>query len=72
MPLGVSVVIPSYNGADRLPATLAHIAAQRVPPGLEWEVVLVDNASSDGTAEAARGRHPRRRRCGSLVSRAWG
>jgi glycosyltransferase involved in cell wall biosynthesis len=54
MPLGVSVVIPCYNGAERLPETLAHIAVQRVPPGLQWEVVLVDNGSTDGTAEVAR------------------
>jgi glycosyltransferase involved in cell wall biosynthesis len=53
VPLGISVVIPCFNGADRLPRTLAHIAAQHVPQGLEWEVVLVDNASTDGTPQAA-------------------
>jgi glycosyltransferase involved in cell wall biosynthesis len=49
----VSVVVPSHNGSARLPATLAHIAEQRPPAELTWEVVLVDNASTDGTANAA-------------------
>jgi glycosyltransferase involved in cell wall biosynthesis len=47
------VVIPCHNGAGRLPRTLGHIAAQDAPVGLNWEVVLVDNASTDGTADAA-------------------
>ena len=51
--MDVSVVVPSHNGSSRLPTTLAHIAAQAPPPGLAWEVVLVDNASTDGTAQAA-------------------
>lgn len=48
---GVSVVICTHNGGARLPAVLAHLAAQRAE--CEWEVVLVDNASTDGTAEIA-------------------
>ncbi len=52
--LGVSVVICTYNGAARLPATLAHLAAQKGGDGLEWEVIVVDNASTDDTAEVAR------------------
>ena len=53
MPPDVTVVVPSHDGSARLPATLAHIAAQRAPAGLTWEVLLVDNASTDGTAAAA-------------------
>jgi glycosyltransferase involved in cell wall biosynthesis len=55
---GVSIVICSHNGAGRLPATLQHLAKQRVPPGLQWEILLVDNASSDATAEVARRHWP--------------
>jgi len=49
----VSVVVPCYNGAARLPETLRHVALQDAPPGLRWEVVLVDNASTDGTDRVA-------------------
>jgi glycosyltransferase involved in cell wall biosynthesis len=49
----VSVVVPTHNGAARLPITLAHIAAQRPPRGLSWEVIVVDNVSIDDTAQVA-------------------
>lgn len=51
--MGVSVVICTHNGATRIPAALAALRAQRVPPELGWEVILVDNASSDDSAEIA-------------------
>jgi glycosyltransferase involved in cell wall biosynthesis len=46
---GVSVVICCHNGAQRLPRVLSHLEAQCVPTSLEWEVILIDNASSDDT-----------------------
>lgn len=45
----VGMVIPAYNEEQALPAALAGI-----PPEVVDSVVVVDNASSDGTAEAAR------------------
>jgi GT2 family glycosyltransferase len=51
--LGVSVVICTHNGARRLPETLAHLRAQQVPREIKWEVLLIDNASTDDTAEVA-------------------
>jgi glycosyltransferase involved in cell wall biosynthesis len=51
---GVSVVICCYNSRARLRPTLEHLARQEVRPGLPWEVVVVDNASTDGTAAFAR------------------
>ncbi|TPE42502.1 glycosyltransferase [Pontibacter mangrovi] len=53
MRLGISVVICSYNGAALLPDTLRHVAQQQVQPGIDWEVVVIDNASTDATSEVA-------------------
>jgi glycosyltransferase involved in cell wall biosynthesis len=50
---GVSVVICCHNSAGRLPMTLAHLAAQQVPREIPWEVLVVDNASTDNTAIVA-------------------
>jgi glycosyltransferase involved in cell wall biosynthesis len=50
----VSVVICCHNSALVLPPTLAHLGNQRVHPSLRWEIVIVDNASTDGTADVAR------------------
>ena len=49
----VSVVICCHNSAALLPQTLAHLANQVVDPSARWEVVVVDNASTDGTAAVA-------------------
>jgi GT2 family glycosyltransferase len=43
----VSVVIPTYNGMAHLPVCLASVRAQTYRP---FETIVVDNASSDGTA----------------------
>ena len=47
----ISVVIPSLNGAGRLPETLGAIANQTV--GAPVEVIVVDDGSSDPTARLA-------------------
>jgi glycosyltransferase involved in cell wall biosynthesis len=47
----VSVVVPAYNEAATLPATLASLARQDVPGG--YEVIVVDNRSTDDTAAVA-------------------
>jgi glycosyltransferase involved in cell wall biosynthesis len=52
-PKGVSVIICCFNSADRLPPTLQHLAQQRVDREVEWEIILVDNASTDKTVETA-------------------
>ena len=48
-----SVIVCCYNSAPRLRETLLHLAQQEVTEGFNWEVVLVDNNSTDGTAEVA-------------------
>lgn len=47
----ISVVICTYNGAGRLLSVFEHLAAQQCPEGLSWDVLVVDNASSDRTRE---------------------
>lgn len=51
----VSVVIPAYEGGSDLPACLASVAASSLRPAA---VVVVDNASTDGSIEAAELRFP--------------
>ena len=51
---GVSIVICTRNGAGLLPETLARVKGQKVARTIAWEVLVVDNASTDGTGEAAR------------------
>lgn len=50
---GVSVVVCCYNSEKRLPDTLRHLARQKVNDSLQWEVIVVDNASTDNTAMVA-------------------
>jgi glycosyltransferase involved in cell wall biosynthesis len=45
----VSVVVATFNRAERLGRLLAGLRAQTLPPD-EFEIVIVDDASSDGTA----------------------
>lgn len=53
-PQGVSVIICCHNGANRLPETIRHLARQRVAPWIPWEVVIIDNGSTDASALVAR------------------
>jgi glycosyltransferase involved in cell wall biosynthesis len=48
---GVSVVISTFNGSQKLWETLKHLAAQKT--GVPWEIILVDNASTDNTQKIA-------------------
>lgn len=53
-PAGISVVICSHNGASLLPPVLAHLAGQDASGGVDWEIIVIDNASTDDTGEVAR------------------
>lgn len=52
----VSVAILSWNGREHLETCLAALERQ-ADPGLPWEVLVLDNGSSDGTAGWMRGRY---------------
>ncbi|MFI4917412.1 MAG: glycosyltransferase [Phycisphaerales bacterium JB060] len=53
---GLSIVIVAYNRKDALLRTLAHLSDRE--PAASAEVIVVDNASSDGTAKEVRQRFP--------------
>ena len=47
----VSVIVPAHNAAASIAATLRSVQAQTFS---DWEVVVADDASADGTADAVR------------------
>src|SRR2546428_9492800 len=49
----ISVVIPTFNRAAMLGATLESLAAQTLPTN-QYEVVVVDDGSEDATREVCR------------------
>ena len=63
----VSVAILSWNGRRHLETCLAALAGQDAP-GVAWEVLVLDNGSTDGTAEWLRRAHPAVRLLASPVN----
>ncbi|MEB3886606.1 hormogonium polysaccharide biosynthesis glycosyltransferase HpsE [Lyngbya sp. CCY1209] len=52
--LDLTVVICTYNGASRLPNVLERLLTQEKTENLSWEIIVVDNNSTDQTAEIIR------------------
>ena len=50
----ISAIICCYNSVSRIEKTLSALAAQNFPESIQAEAILVDNCSTDGTAELAR------------------
>jgi len=50
---GVSLIICCHNSADKLPPTIKHVNELAVSSNIPWELIIVDNASTDGTADKA-------------------
>jgi glycosyltransferase involved in cell wall biosynthesis len=51
---GVSVIICCYNSAQRIKPTLEHLINQKVSEDLSWELLIIDNNSSDTTSLVSR------------------
>lgn len=50
-----TVIIATYNGGVRLGAVLDHLRCQIGLADIVWEVIVVDNNSTDNTADVVRG-----------------
>jgi glycosyltransferase involved in cell wall biosynthesis len=50
MQVDFTVAIPTYNGAKRLPILLERLRSQINPDQINWEILIVDNNSTDDTA----------------------
>jgi glycosyltransferase involved in cell wall biosynthesis len=50
---GISVIICCYNSALKLPLTLAYLSKQKTNTELNWEIIIVNNNSTDKTVETA-------------------
>lgn len=58
----VSVIVPCFNEAGHIGAFLDGLLEQQLPPGMDWEAVIADGMSDDGTREILRrfcAQHPR-------------
>jgi glycosyltransferase involved in cell wall biosynthesis len=53
-PIELSIVIPAYNEEDSLPVLWPEIREVLAPSGLSYEVVFVDDGSTDRSAEIVR------------------
>ncbi len=49
--LDFTVAIPTYNGAEKLPLVLEKLRSQINTESISWEVIVVDNNSSDNTSK---------------------
>ena len=73
----LSVIVPVYDEERTIAELLARVRAVELPEGVEREIVVVDDCSTDGTAEALRAeaqcpdtvviRHPQNRGKGAAV-----
>jgi dolichyl-phosphate beta-glucosyltransferase len=51
MPASMSVIVPVYNEAEEIATILPAIRDALRARGGDWEILVVDNASNDGTAQ---------------------
>lgn len=53
MPLRLSIILPAHNEQERLPDSLTRILRFLTTQSLEAEIIVVENGSTDRTAEVA-------------------
>ncbi|MDA8427925.1 MAG: glycosyltransferase family 2 protein [Geobacteraceae bacterium] len=58
LPAGLSVVMPNYNGESLLTANLPPLIAALEEWGGEWELIIVDDCSSDGSCRLVKDHFP--------------
>src|SRR5262249_15589615 len=51
---GISIVIPAYNEAEAIGPQITAIREAMAKVQFPWELVIVDDGSTDGTGELAR------------------
>ena len=49
--MNLTVIIVTYNRCQSLAKTLESVAASSLPGSVEWEVLVVDNNSTDQTRQ---------------------
>ncbi|MGB3293534.1 MAG: hormogonium polysaccharide biosynthesis glycosyltransferase HpsE [Phormidesmis sp.] len=52
--LDITVAIPTYNGAEKLPLLLDQLRSQTNTDPIGWEIIVCDNGSTDDTAAVVR------------------
>ena len=73
--VALSIVVPAYNEALRLPRTLDVMRGQLDGGAEQYEVIVVDDGSRDGTGEVVEclaGEFPRLRLVRHRVNRGYG
>ena len=65
----LTIILPTFNERANLPVIVERVG--RSLAGVDWEILVVDDNSPDGTAAAARtlGAHDRRIRCIRRIGR---
>ena len=53
--MNITVILCTYNRCEGLAKALDSVAAQKLPDSCKWEVLVVDNNSSDETRQSWRG-----------------
>ncbi|MBE9138204.1 glycosyltransferase family 2 protein [Nodosilinea sp. LEGE 07088] len=53
-PIDISVVVPIYNEYDSLPALVEAVTAVLTPLGRPWELICIDDGSTDGSSDRLR------------------